>query len=592
MEIFSNIINPIKFLKKNKFHFISISIICFISLSLIIIIAWGFELLRSSYALGLKWGSSPSVSTIFIRCIEINTVSLAPMYIRLYLKEFNLIKSNIVTHLRITNAFLLLCCWIFLIWEYFQIPTPEIIGQVLNLLRVACVFIYFYWIFGIFKIFQGIDANLYNHKQLLDDLYQQSITDSLTDLPNRNAFYNNLDEKIKLDEANKLTILFLDVNRFKIVNDTFGHSAGDTLLRSITERLIKLTNDHTLLYRLGGDEFCFILDTSLECLDFIKKIFVCLDAPFLINDNYVYITSSLGIARYPEDGDTTEELLKNAEIAMYKAKEKGGNYYDFFKAEPIETSIEKLSIENDLYNALKNNEFILHYQPIYSFYPNEISGFEVLIRWIHPKKGLISPGAFIPIAEDNGLIIPIGKWILKSACKQFKSFLERVNPNLKLYVNISTKQLQHLSFSKIILEILEDTNFTPSNLELEITETSIMNDLADNIDKLLELKKIGINIALDDFGVGYSSLNYLRQLPINTLKIDKSFIDNIPENENNSTITKAMIQLGHNLGLEIVAEGVETLDQVEFLTTNKCDKFQGFLFSKPLPLEKTKALFP
>lgn len=592
MEFLSNIMNHIKWLKKNKFHFISILIICFISLSLIIVIAWILELLRSSCAFGLKWRSRPSISAIFIRCAVINIISLATIYIRLYLKEFNLIKRNIITHLRITSTFLLLCCWIFLIWEYFQISTPEIIVQALDLLRIVCIFIPFYWIFDICKIFEGINVNLYKHKQLLDDLYQQSITDNLTNLPNRNAFYNNLDNKIKLDEDNKLTILFLDVNRFKIINDAFGHSAGDTLLRSITERLINLTNDHTFLYRLGGDEFCFILDNSLECLGFIKKIFICLEAPFLINDNYVYITSSLGITRYPEDGDNPEELLKNAEIAMYKAKEKGGDYYDFFKADPIETSIEKLSIENDLYNALKNNEFILHYQPIYSLYPSEISGFEVLIRWIHPKKGLISPGSFIPIAEDNGLIVPIGKWILKSACKQFKSFLERVNPNLKLYVNISTKQLQHLSFSQIILEILEETNFNPSNLELEITETSIMNNLADNIDKLIELKKIGINIALDDFGVGYSSLNYLRQLPINTLKIDKSFIDNIPENENNSTITKTMIQLGHNLGLEIVAEGVETLDQVEFLTTNKCDKFQGFLFSKPLPLEKTKALFP
>jgi polar amino acid transport system substrate-binding protein len=388
-------------------------------------------------------------------------------------------------------------------------------------------------------------------------------------------------------------LIYLDLDNFKNVNDTLGHAFGDLLLKNVAELLKKHVNKGDIVSRLSGDEFAIIIPKlhSLEKVNtLVAKIKDEFQNPFLLSNSEVYITVSMGIVVYPTDGEDMLTLLKKADTAMYCAKEKGKNSYEFYLPEMNIKVMEKLKLQNDLRRALKNNEFVVYYQPQVSMETCEIVGFEALVRWFHPVDGLIPPFKFIPEAEEMGIITDIGEFVLRTACIQNKRWQELGYSPKYMAVNLSARQFQQKNLSKVIEDVLAETQLDPKWLELEITESICMNDLKFTIDLLNKFTEMGVTIALDDFGTGYSSLNYLKKLPIQSLKIDKSFVDNITSDDKELAIAKAITTLAHTLNLSIVAEGVETEEQLSVLKDLNCDKAQGYLFSKPLPAEEIEPL--
>lgn len=420
--------------------------------------------------------------------------------------------------------------------------------------------------------------------------------DELTNLPNRASINNKTSlEILKANQkGKKLAVLYMDLDNFKAINDTLGHSAGNILLKEIGNRLKGVIIDTKNLARLGGDEFAFLFpykDALEEVSAFADKIINIVNQPVIIAEKELYITASIGIAIYKEHGNNFEDLTKNADTAMYYAKELGRNRYCFFTKELNERVVEKSELANSLRYAIKNNEFKVFYQPQINIRTGEVDGVEALVRWFHPKKGMISPFKFIPVAEDTGLIIPIGNIVLYEACRQNKQWQDLGYEPFRVAVNLSAKQFEQEYLVETIENILEETSLEPKWLELEITESTVMKDFDFSIKMLNRLREMGIHVSLDDFGTGYSSLNYLKRLPIDTLKIDKCFVDNIKLDLKDEIIAKAVIELAHNMGLEVVAEGVEHVDQLDFLKEQDCDKVQGFLFSKPEPAEEIEMSF-
>jgi diguanylate cyclase (GGDEF)-like protein/PAS domain S-box-containing protein len=415
--------------------------------------------------------------------------------------------------------------------------------------------------------------------------------DELTNLSNRTSITNKTSlEMLKVKHVGKkLALLYMDLDNFKVINDTLGHSAGNTLLKEIGSRLQNVIFDSKNVARLGGDEFAVLFpykDSIEEVKAFANKIINVVNQPVMIAEKELYITASIGIAIYTEHGSNFEELTKNADTAMYNAKELGRNRYCFFTKELNDRVIEKSELVSSIRHAIKNNEFRVFYQPQISLKTGAISGMEALVRWFHPKKGMISPYKFIPLAEDSDLIIPIGNIVLYEACRQNKQWQDLGYAPLRVAVNLSAKQFEQEDLVETIEKVLEETSLEPKWLELEITESIVMKDFDFSIKMLNRLRKMGIHVSLDDFGTGYSSLNYLKRLPIDTVKIDKTFVDNIRLDIKDEIIAKAVIELAHNMGLEVVAEGVEYVEQFNFLKEQECDKVQGFLFSKPVPPEK------
>ncbi|KTC73055.1 regulatory protein (GGDEF and EAL domains) [Legionella birminghamensis] len=420
----------------------------------------------------------------------------------------------------------------------------------------------------------------------------QATHDPLTKLANRVLLFDRIEASIQQSkrENTQFGVLFFDLNRFKLINDSLGHAAGDMLLIKVAERLKKSLRKSDTLSRIGGDEFVIVTSAlhSTNIKVFADKILGQFIEPFIVKEQELYLTTSIGVSVYPGDGCTTEDLLTNADTAMYNAKEIGGNRYSFYNDR---LKIEKtcLQLQFDFHKALKCNEFFLNYQPQYDIESNTIQGIEALVRWQHPERGTLLPIDFIETAEETGFIIPLGEWILKEACKQNKSWQDQGFPKMVMAVNMGTKQLKQPDLAKKVKTILEETQLEPQYLEIELTENTFIN-LVQTHNEISELKKLGIKISLDDFGAGYSSLNYLRQIKIDRLKIDKSFIDNIDVDQRDEQIIEAIISMSNVLGFHVVAEGVETQRQFNFLQEKRCEDVQGYYFSRPLMKEQIECL--
>jgi len=383
--------------------------------------------------------------------------------------------------------------------------------------------------------------------------------------------------------------MYMNLNNFKHVNDTVGYTGGNQLLKIVGDLIKGTMVGLGSAARLCGNEFVFLIPNihSIKTImDFVNRVNQMFSNPLIVREKELFVTASIGITLYPEDGNDFESLLKCANIAMYRAKELGKSNYQFFTKELNAEVLEKLELKNSLRHAIKSREFRIFYQPQISMETGEIVGMEALVRWEHPEKGMISPIKFIPLAEETGLIVPLGNIILYEACIQNKLWQDAGYNPLKIAVNLSAKQFEQENLVEIIEGILEESGMEPKWLELEITESTVMKNFGFSIEKLNKLKNKGIYISLDDFGTGYSSLNYLKRLPIDTLKIDKSFLDNVAIDSKDEIIAKAIIELAHKMKLAVVAEGVEYIEQLNFLKKQRCDKVQGFLFSKPVPSEK------
>ncbi|RAU93998.1 ABC transporter substrate binding protein [Paenibacillus sp. YN15] len=431
----------------------------------------------------------------------------------------------------------------------------------------------------------GADLDIHDLKTSEEKLHDLAYFDPLTGLPNRLSLTEELERYVGDADAHAV-IFYMDIDNFKYINDTMGYSVGDELIRLVSRRLDAFTDVEGTFYRLGGDEFV-MLHGGYQSPEVVARtadrLIRWLKEPFLVGGSIIHLAPSIGIVRYPEDGRSAEELLMFADVAMYKAKEtcKGG--YILYGATLQQSFAKRMEIERHLRNALQNGELELHYQPQYELQNDEISGFEALIRWNSPQLGNVSPLSFIPIAEACQLILPIGAWVLVKACRFIRELQRRDGKPYRISVNISVVQLVQDDFISTVLDSLKEADLAPEYLEIEITESIFMESFDRIVEKLDYLKALGIRIALDDFGTGYSSLSYLKALPITTLKVDKTFIDDVPGAAENRSLASSIVMIGHRMGLEVVAEGVESREQLQYLRSRKCDKIQGYYISKPLP---------
>lgn len=427
-------------------------------------------------------------------------------------------------------------------------------------------------------------------QQMEEKIRYLAYYDNLTDLPNRVLLADILEQEIIKAEhtKQKLAVLYLDLDRFKIINDSLGHSSGDLLLRGVADRLKQGMPEEAILSRQGGDEFTIILPdfkNKNDVTELVEKVVNSFAEPFQLLDNEVYIKTSIGISLYPEDGTAAETLIKNADAAMYKSKEKSGTHHHFFRSEMSDRNFESIAMENALYKALEKEELVIFYQPQIDSAENRIIGAEALLRWKHPSKGMVSPLDFIPLAEETGLIVPIGKWVLLNACRQLKEWHARGYGEMTVSVNLSGRQFEEDDLIQMVEGILQETDLAPEFLHIELTENQIFKNTEVTLEKMGELKTLGVKISLDDFGTGYSSLGYLKNFPIDTLKIDRSFMFDIAKDKDNAAITSTIITLAQNLDLQVIAEGVETEEQLAFLKERNCYVMQGFYFSKPIEAE-------
>lgn len=411
----------------------------------------------------------------------------------------------------------------------------------------------------------------------------------LTGLANRALLHDRIQQAIAAYKRHQISfaLLFFDLDRFKLINDSLGHSAGDELLTCIAKRLLPTVRAFDTISRLGGDEFVIVI-TELKDVNYTpviaEKMLALIKEPVSIANRSLSISSSMGIAIYPQDGVEADDLLRNADAAMYHAKKLGGGQFQFYSKEMNEKVLDQLELESALYQAISNNEFSLWYQPQLHIENHKLEAVEALIRWHHPQKGMLLPIDFIPLAERNGLTIPIGDWVIRQACMQNKAWQEMGLPPIRMAVNLTSQQISQLDFVQKVKNILQETQLEPHYLEFELSETSLVNDAI--VQKMNELRTIGIEIALDDFGTGYANLHHLRNLALNRLKIDRSFISNIQFNRNDEVIIHAIIAMARSLNLEVLAEGVETAKQLDFLKQHHCNQIQGFYFSKPMPADE------
>ncbi len=420
-----------------------------------------------------------------------------------------------------------------------------------------------------------------------DNMKKLAYTDYLTELPNRTAFTEMLDNvMLTIRSGEIIGIMDIDLDNFKNINDTLGHSYGDELLIDVTYRLKQAMDENDYLARIGGDEFIVLTQNLTDTASYeekIRKIRNVFSYPFILTTKEYFVTVSIGVAFAPKDGKTSQILIKNVDAAMYVAKADGKNTYAYFDYTFNQKLTEKIETQSELRKAIERDEFILFYQAQMDLETKKAVGFEALIRWNHPTKGLVGPDEFIYLAEETGLIVPIGKWVLLTACRQLKQWSSEGFPDINMAVNLSARQFKDKEFVKLVMEVIENTGIDPRHLELEITETIALDDLEYTIATILELRKIGVNFSLDDFGTGYSSMNYLKRLPVSNLKIDKSFLDTVMEDQSDQKIIQTIITLARNLNLYVIAEGVERSDQEQFLQESNCNKAQGFLYSKPVP---------
>ncbi|MHB8623763.1 MAG: putative bifunctional diguanylate cyclase/phosphodiesterase [Sulfuricaulis sp.] len=439
----------------------------------------------------------------------------------------------------------------------------------------------------------GIDITERIHAE--ERLHYLAHHDTLTNLPNRTLFNDRLEQAmIDAKRHERLVgVVFLDLDRFKNINDSLGHEKGDLLIKAVADRLVGTVRKGDTVARLGGDEFTFVLADMGHVDDAARVAHKILDVfshPFNIDGRELYMTASLGVTLYPFDDIDIQALLRNADVAMYRAKDAGRNSYQFYTAEMTAKAAEFLALENDLRHALERDEFYLEYQPVVDCRVGGIISLEALVRWRHPVRGTISPMQFIPLAEETGQIVPIGEWVLRTACAQCRAWQDSGFTALRIAVNLSVRQFHQLKFADAVEKILHETGLGAASLDLEITESIIMQHADITVATLNSLNSMGVRISIDDFGTGYSSLSYLKRFPIDALKIDQSFVRDITTDPDDSAIAQAIINLAHTLGIQVVAEGVETVEQLEFLQQHSCDSMQGFYFSRPVAPEEIERM--
>ncbi|WP_448643851.1 sensor domain-containing protein [Pseudomonas mediterranea] len=431
-------------------------------------------------------------------------------------------------------------------------------------------------------------------------IHRLAYYDALTHLPNRTLFQDRLHTALQSAERQKnwVVLMFLDLDRFKPINDSLGHAAGDRMLKDMATRLLGCVTDDDTVARMGGDEFTLLLEprSSREmalnrAITVAEQILASLVRPFVLEGREFFVTASIGIALSPQDGNELSQLMKNADTAMYHAKERGKNNFQFYQADMNASALERLELESDLRHALEQNEFVLYYQPQFSGDGKRLTGAEALLRWRHPRRGLVPPGDFIPVLEELGLVVDVGDWVIDEACRQLKTWHQAKVRVPKVSVNISARQFSDGQLGTRIANILRSTGLSPACLELELTESILMREVSEAMQILAGLKNLGLSIAVDDFGTGYSSLNYLKQFPIDVLKIDRTFVDGLPSGEQDAQIARAIIAMAHSLNLAVIAEGVETHEQLDFLREHGCDEVQGYLFGRPMPAHRFEAQF-
>ena len=443
----------------------------------------------------------------------------------------------------------------------------------------------FTWYPEMKKLVERFNEMVDNINASRQEIEHQAYHDALTGLPNRYKLEKHLKNAMKNCDMNgqSLTLFFIDLDRFKRINDLMGHHVGDCLLIEAADRIKKAVPKNSLIARQGGDEFIILVEsiTDQQAAAIAQKVIDQFSTPFTINDQEFFTSPSIGISFYPKDGETLESIIKHADTAMYLAKERGKNNFQFYTIEPSQVLDRQHKLENGLRRAIEKSEFILYYQPQIDLQIGGLRGFEALIRWENPELGVIPPNEFIPLAEETSLINEIGNWVIKEACTQNKMWQEAGLDPMPIAVNVSPSQFRNQKFVGNIIDVLEKTKLDPQYLEIEITESTML-DYNETIDKLHKIREIGVKVSIDDFGTGYASLSNLDDLPINTLKIDRSFINHLLSNSNKAAIVKTIIDLGHHLNFEVVAEGIEHPEQVDFLKKYNCHIGQGYLFNRPL----------
>jgi len=448
---------------------------------------------------------------------------------------------------------------------------------------------------GSVQFFEGTVVDITERRQHEAELEYQASHDSLTGLPNRSLLHDRIEQAIvrARRDSKRVAVVFVDLDHFKLINDSLGHHIGDRLLLEVADRLMTCIRNHDTVARQGGDEFVLVLTEQHdadETLTIVNRLLEVISQPW-VNDGQEYgLSCSIGISCYPQDGDDPDALLRCADTAMYKAKASGRSTFHVYTPELNQVISERLELENSLRHALERDEFRVYYQPRIEVASSRIIGAEALIRWDCPGKGIIPPDSFISIAEETGLIIPIGQWILQEACRQNSAWQQAGLPPISVSVNLSPIQFRHAGLVQSVAAALQQANLDPACLELELTESFVMHD-AERINIAMQsLKALGVDIAVDDFGTGYSSLSYLKRFPVDRLKVDKSFVRDIDSDPDDAAIVRAIITLGHALGLKVVAEGVETRAHLEFLQQHGCDELQGYYFSRPVPAAEMEAL--
>lgn len=433
-------------------------------------------------------------------------------------------------------------------------------------------------------------------KQAEERLLHLAHHDVLTQLPNRSLFRDRLNQALAQARRNDsmVGVMFIDIDRFKVTNDTLGHEGGDRVLRSVADRLSSSLRAGDTVARLGGDEFAVILSgigTVRTAGKLAQKILDILAQPVVVDEREVYVSASIGVTVYPADSDDPEMLIRNADVAMYRAKEQGGNTCQYFTTEINARALRYVNLETGLRQALAHDQFRLHFQPKVDIASERITGVEALLRWQYPEHGLLAPGEFVPLLEESGLIVAVGEWVLTTACRQARTWEQAGFPRVPMAINVSARQFRRSNFAKTVARVLRETGLSPSQLELEITESAMMLDIGADTPAFTELKALGVGLSIDDFGTGYSSLNYLKRFDVDSLKIDRAFIKDVTLQADNDAITTAIIAMAHALDCKVIAEGVETRAQLEFLADHGCDEYQGYLFSEPLDAEKFACLW-
>lgn len=443
--------------------------------------------------------------------------------------------------------------------------------------------------------FVGILNDITEIKHYEKELERQAKFDPLTMLVNRNVLKDRIHQATAEAQRGGSTVVvgFMDLDNFKFINDSLGHSVGDKLLKSVADRLVQCIRGQDTVARYGGDEFAFVLlghQTEKSITALMDRILKTVDRPFNIDGHKLFVSCSIGLSSYPKDGQDVDTLLKNADAAMYRAKERGRNNFQFYTPAMNRRVTERLSLEAKLRQALAEEEFVLHYQPKVEVHSGHIVGVEALLRWCPPSGEVVSPATFIPLAEETGLIVPIGEWVLHTACSHNKHLQRAGLSPMRVAVNISARQFDPQQLVAMVRNALATTGMDGNFLELELTESLVMKNPDEAIEVLLDLKQMGLRLAIDDFGTGYSSLSYLQRFPIDRLKIDQSFVRDIGADPNDAIIARAVISLGHSLGMSVIAEGVSSREQLNFLRENDCDEVQGYLFSRPLPFDALQSL--